>query len=109
MLAHHHQQNLHPPVQPCLRRIHGGSELHRRGLSNQTTHAKANGEEKDSDMGVCCLTSNALQGSEEEEGFWCGSFFVCVQYVVSTCVEICAVGRRVIEQEEEELLREEER
>lgn len=36
----------HPPVQPCLLRIHGGSELHRRGLSNQTTHAKANGGRK---------------------------------------------------------------
>lgn len=33
----------HPPVQPCLHRILTGSELHHGGLSNQTTHAKANG------------------------------------------------------------------
>lgn len=57
-----------PPMQPCLRRILLRSELNRRGLSNQTTHATANAEENGGEAGVCCVTSNAPQASEVVEG-----------------------------------------
>lgn len=75
MLAHHPHRTASPPTRPphC---ILPGSELNHRGLTNQTTHAKANGEEKDDETGVCCSMSNALQGRGGEgswaEVFWWG-------------------------------------
>lgn len=73
----------HQPMQPCLCWILPGSELNRRGLSNQTTHAKGNGEENDGVMGVCCLTVNALLGGQEGGlWFWDERLFcaVCVMW-----------------------------
>lgn len=76
-----------------------GSELNRRGLSNQTTHAKGNGEENDGVMGVCCLTVNALLGGQEGGlWFWMRGFFV--QYVL--CENLWDPGaekKSVLEQE----------
>lgn len=46
-----------------------GSELHRRGLTNQTTHAKAKAE-KDGEMGVCFFTFMTPQGSKKKEEYF---------------------------------------
>ena len=63
-LAHHpgRPASLHPLDRHTA--YSQGQSPNRRGLTNQTTHAK---RRETGGRGVCCLTSNALQGSEEEE------------------------------------------
>lgn len=88
-----------PPTfqQPCLCWILAGSELNRRGLSNQTTHAKGNGEEKDGVMGVCCLTVNALLGGGRRVVCGLGMRGFFVQYVL--CENLWDPEKSVLEEE----------
>lgn len=70
MLARHRHRTASPPTRPP-HRILPGSELNRRGLTNQTTHAKTNAEEPGREMGAWWWSSNALQGSDEDRGARC--------------------------------------
>lgn len=65
VLARHPHRTASPPTRPP-QRILPGSELNRQGLTNQTTHTKANGEERDGEKGsvLCRLMVCRAAGGE---------------------------------------------
>lgn len=101
-LARHPHRTASPPTRPP-HHILPGSELNRQGLTNQTTHTKANREERDGEKGECvvgCVMVYRAAGGEGSRAKVLG------EGVLPCSEEIQAKELKKVSEEEEERDRE---